>query len=354
MQFIRFKKQEIMRLFILAVLICIVSFAKAQCTWHTQLIDSFEYQTPCPDVLTGTVYTTIPQTWTAHSGTRSLYLNFVNCTGTTGTCAGDTVYKRVMNVCPNLEVRISSWLTTTFSGPQCDVKFVILDANNAVLDSTHSIVPAYSPAWTQYQSANFTPSTSSITVVLITNVGGGNGNDLSMDDLMMENCFSFNLGNDTTLCNSNTVTLDAGNGYASYLWNNGSTNQTLTAFTTDTSGAVVLTYIVVATDSSGCQFTDTIRVIFITCTMIGTIADQLQLQLYPDPAESYVNIISNEFFKNETIEFFDVTGRCKLKVKLADQKQIVQLSGLNSGVYFYRIKNSRNKTFSGKLMISRH
>ena len=46
---------------------------------------------------------------------------------------------------------------------------------------------------------------------------------------------SISLGNDTTICNTASIILDAGSGYSSYLWANGSTNQT---FSTSSGGDI--------------------------------------------------------------------------------------------------------------------
>jgi hypothetical protein len=62
-----------------------------------------------------------------------------------------------------------------------------------------------------------------------------------------------NLGNDTTFCSGNTLTLNAGNVGSTYLWNNASTNQTRTVNSTGT-------YWVRVTNGTGCQKTDTINV----------------------------------------------------------------------------------------------
>jgi len=51
--------------------------------------------------------------------------------------------------------------------------------------------------------------------------------------------------NDTDICQGNSVTFNPGAGYSKYLWNDASTNQTLTA---NTSG----TYWVSITDNNGC------------------------------------------------------------------------------------------------------
>ncbi len=64
---------------------------------------------------------------------------------------------------------------------------------------------------------------------------------------------SVNLGPDTILCIGNTIKLSAGPGFASYLWNNNSTDSTLII---NTSG----TYYVQVADRCGTSATDTIQV----------------------------------------------------------------------------------------------
>ncbi len=60
------------------------------------------------------------------------------------------------------------------------------------------------------------------------------------------------LGNDTTLC-SGTLVLDPGSGFANYEWQDGSTNQTLTASTAGT-------YHVSVSSAQGCVSSDTIEI----------------------------------------------------------------------------------------------
>ena len=66
---------------------------------------------------------------------------------------------------------------------------------------------------------------------------------------------TINLGNDVAMCAGGFYTIDAGPGYASYLWPNGSTQQT---FSVENSG----TYWVEVTNDVGCANRDTITVTF--------------------------------------------------------------------------------------------
>ncbi|MEJ8841903.1 gliding motility-associated C-terminal domain-containing protein [Lacibacter sp. H375] len=62
-----------------------------------------------------------------------------------------------------------------------------------------------------------------------------------------------NLGADTSLCTGNSIQLNAGNGFLSYLWNNGTTNTALTATQPGT-------YWVQVKDSCDNLLTDTVRI----------------------------------------------------------------------------------------------
>ncbi len=71
----------------------------------------------------------------------------------------------------------------------------------------------------------------------------------------------FALGSDTTICDGLTVTLDAGAGYTTYLWNDSTTNQTLTA---SASGI----YSVSVADTNGCSTSDSVEVVMIALPLV--------------------------------------------------------------------------------------
>ena len=74
------------------------------------------------------------------------------------------------------------------------------------------------------------------------------------------------LGNDTTLC-GNSLTLEVNEGYALYLWQDGSTNNT---FQVTESG----TYWVTVTSQEGCENSDTINVSFLETPVVDLGPDQ--------------------------------------------------------------------------------
>lgn len=86
--------------------------------------------------------------------------------------------------------------------------------------------------------------------VAVTNGEGCVGRDTV--NLTIHPLPAVNLGNDTLICQGRTITFNAGAGFAGYLWQDGSTNATLT---TGTAGA----YHVTVTDANGCTNADTIN-----------------------------------------------------------------------------------------------
>lgn len=78
-----------------------------------------------------------------------------------------------------------------------------------------------------------------------------------------------NLGNDTAICQGDIITLNAGSGFSSYLWQNGTTLQTLNASVTDQ-------YFVTAVDPNGCIVKDTMILTINPLPIIG-LSDTLRI-----------------------------------------------------------------------------
>lgn len=104
--------------------------------------------------------------------------------------------------------------------------------------------------------ADFPAGMPSEITVWTSNPNGNPDTDNSNDTLSVTVQPSYSvvvaLGNDTTLCDGTNLTLDAGNPGAAYLWNDGTTAQTLVAATTGQ-------YFVTVTDADACIGTDTLN-----------------------------------------------------------------------------------------------
>lgn len=78
-----------------------------------------------------------------------------------------------------------------------------------------------------------------------------------------------------------------------------------------------------------------------------------EFSIYPNPAKNYVNISFSQVQNNVAVEIYDINGRKVLTDEFkgqSDLKQKLDISSLNSGVYFVKI-NSNGKSATEKLII---
>jgi gliding motility-associated-like protein len=101
--------------------------------------------------------------------------------------------------------------------------------------------------------------------VEVTNSNGCKGRDTV--ELIVNNLPVVDLGADRSICPGSSTTFDAGAGYAFYLWNDNSMNQT---FVANTAGD----YLVTVIDDKGCSDSDTAKVIVSTNLTVNLGADK--------------------------------------------------------------------------------
>jgi hypothetical protein len=158
------------------------------------------------------------------------------------------------------------------------------------------------------------------------------------------------LGNDTVLCVDQNIILDPGPGFNSYLWQDGTTGQTLTAFSVIVDS---LLYYVEVSDSNNCSGYDTLQVVFDLCSGVNELTNSEGISLYPNPSSSgnfYIRfentVVTNSFF-----HLYDLYGKEVFSVPVTSSNQLVQVSFLANGVYQFRITNSGEELKSGKFVI---
>ncbi len=157
-------------------------------------------------------------------------------------------------------------------------------------------------------------------------------------------------------CVMETITLDAGNPGASYLWTNGDTSRIITMGTTGL-GYEVQTIGVSVLNAEGCQADTSITVIFDYdhCPGIGENGKNPDVRIYPNPATGKV-----------VLEVHDVAGKVGVRVTNAlgveqyqaeyqagDDRKLVReidLSSLAKGLYFVRI-NANNLIMTTEVIL---
>lgn len=151
--------------------------------------------------------------------------------------------------------------------------------------------------------------------------------------------FNLTYNGASVVCKSSLpFTLQAPAGYASYLWNNGSTASSIYINTLGT-------YYVTITDANGCSGMDTLYVV--SCAGIdGNITTPIHI--YPNPANQYFTVELN----NDDVAFiyvYDAAGKLVFDGRVTN-KSIIHTENFATGVYTTEIR-SENSTLRQKLIV---
>ncbi len=156
------------------------------------------------------------------------------------------------------------------------------------------------------------------------------------------------LGVDTTICGSTTITLNAGNPGSDYLWSNLETTQTITVDTTGF-GLGVQSYSVEVTNQVGCEGEGDIEIEFVDCTDIDELKDII-VNLYPNPTAGIFNILVDADI-NEPVELKITDQSGKIVFQLSQvllrkgNSLKVDLTGYSDGIYnVYILKDGASKS----------
>jgi len=152
-----------------------------------------------------------------------------------------------------------------------------------------------------------------------------------------------NLGPDIILYSDGSTILDAGYGYSSYLWSDGSTNRTLTVDSTSI-GIGSKVFIVILTDSYGCTNTDSIKVSFIEYPSPETPSTNTVI-IYPNPSDGQFAITIYGKHDELNFEVINALGQLLLRGIINSsedykQEKILNLSFLAQGVYSIKLENN--------------
>jgi len=150
------------------------------------------------------------------------------------------------------------------------------------------------------------------------------------------------LGVDTSICNTDQITLSAGN-YAQYSWSNGSTMPSLTVDASQLQNGVY-TYAVTVTDNLGCTATDQINITVITCSGINDLGTN-QITIYPNPATEHV--LFEGLPLHTSIIIMSEDGKVVYQNNNVESTSLkLDISQWSSGIYFVKSINEQMQTYT--------
>jgi len=141
------------------------------------------------------------------------------------------------------------------------------------------------------------------------------------------------LPNDTSVCGGKTLVLDPGPGYT-YLWFDGSTNQT---YTLDSTGiGYGGKYISVEISNYGCTIEDSTLALFVNCTSIENMEKAQYFHIYPNPSKDVIRIHNTSNQPIKEVEILSMDGQLLRHIRFENSENI-NVSELPSGLFYLRI-----------------
>lgn len=204
------------------------------------------------------------------------------------------------------------------------------------------------PAFVTYQwqdlstNASFTAWQPGTYWVRTTDGCGAIGRDTLV--LTADNAFQVSLGPDTVVCQGASITLTAGAGLGSYLWNTGATTPSISV------GSPGI-YWVEVVNASGCFDRDTVLVELCVGLLSGP--GDMALQLFPNPVLGDLNArFSRPVFGQVDVQVYDALGRLVFTQALEGSGASafrVPMGALAQGVYQVQVR-AEGREFSGKVV----
>lgn len=154
---------------------------------------------------------------------------------------------------------------------------------------------------------------------------------------------ALDLGPDTVICAGQSLLLDAGNGFSSFLWQDGSQQQ---SFLVSTPG----TYHVTTQSPFNCSYSDTVVVDL--CIGIHPERTMEPMAIYPNPNEGTFRLDLGRHVEAVGIVIFDLQGKqVHAEHRLVNGREMDLALTLPKGMYMVKV-NGDGKSAMGKVLIN--
>ncbi len=139
----------------------------------------------------------------------------------------------------------------------------------------------------------------------------------------------------TILCNDGSTgpsILTASTSAVTYTWSNGANTMT-----TSVTPTLTTTYTLAVTNIEGCSDEAYITIIVNDCSGLKEIQNN-DVLVYPNPTKDILTILMTSRFKQTArIELYDSMGKLVIKENLLNESNVINVSNIENGMYFYKI-----------------
>lgn len=275
-------------------------------------------------------------TWAPSGQTGPVGTNLVP--GTYTISVFDNTFNAAFSYTTVIANPVLNFTSSAVSTPSCGT------ANATVFPSSGS--GNYSYLWSPGNQVTAIANTLSSGIYTVNIIDLGN-NNCSISNTVQVSTYAFpnlTVSPNTSICRNQSLTLSA-SGANTYLWSNGSSSANTTVSPNTTT-----TYSVIGTSSAGaCSSTKTITITVFPCVGVSEFsADNIQLQLYPNPFQKTIQLECN--VKMHQIVVADLSGKVVFETS-ANSKTFVLETELPEGVYSLMVYGENRSLLANRKII---
>lgn len=254
--------------------------------------------------------------------------------------ASGCIYYSTSSILVDLLPKPPAQITTTYDTIFCIGDSAVLVANSGI-GLSYSWFESYNLLVDT--SISYTAQNSGLYGVVVVDTNGCKGfsNTIQIIANSLPNIY---LGADTNIAMKDSIVLDAGAGFTSYLWSTGETTQTIEADTTGY-GLGLETFWVMVTDVGGCTGYDSINITFTTNPGFNGINNSGGILIYPNPARDRLNLYLPRSLNVEKLLVVDLNGKEIEESEISSSQISLDISYLSPGVYFIKFISSEKSSF---------
>lgn len=239
----------------------------------------------------------------------------------------------------NQSVVYIAFLFTSAYGNDCHIDYVNVSAN---------VPAAASFAWTSVPAgfASNSQDTAGVipaaTTEYIVTAGNSYGCYTSASTTVNVNAYPVvDLGGNQAICDTTSITLNAGNPGSTYDWSTGGTNQT--EVFDGSVGAGSYDVSVEVTNAAGCASSDTVTITVTVCDGIND--PSVSIAIYPNPANDQINLDLSQLAAGDyTFELLSLQGQQIVSQSIINGGGIISIGLIQvaPGTYIVRVSGSNN------------